>query len=63
MSGFATQAKALWARLTGKVYEADPLECPKCKAPLRVIAPIDSPPRRALRRANRVRSICLSLDV
>ncbi len=34
----AARAKAAWARLIRKVYEADPLECPKCKAPMRVIA-------------------------
>jgi hypothetical protein len=32
-----------WARLIRKVYEADPLECPKCKGPLRVIALIEDP--------------------
>ena len=26
-----------------KVYEADPLECPKCKGPMRVIALIEDP--------------------
>lgn len=40
---FATRAKAAWARLIRKVYEADPLECPKCKGPMRVIALIDDP--------------------
>ena len=39
---FAARAKATWARLMRKVYEADPLECPKCRSvksgPLRVIA-------------------------
>ena len=43
MSEFATRAKAAWARLIRKVYEADPLQCPKCKAPMRVIALIDDP--------------------
>jgi gluconolactonase len=37
-SEFAARAKAAWARLIRKVYEADPLECPKCKGPMRVIA-------------------------
>lgn len=36
-------AKAAWARLVRKVYEADPLECPKCKGPMRVIALIEDP--------------------
>jgi hypothetical protein len=43
VSGFAARAKAAWARLIRKVYEADPLECPKCKGPMRVIALIEAP--------------------
>jgi hypothetical protein len=43
LSEFATRAKATWARLIRKVYEADPLVCPKCKGPMRVIALIDDP--------------------
>ena len=39
----ATRAKATWARLIRKVYEADPLVCPKYKSPMRVIALIDDP--------------------
>ena len=35
---FAARARAAWARLIRKVYEADPLECHKCKGPMRVIA-------------------------
>jgi len=31
VSEFATRAKAAWARLIRKMYEADPLECPQCK--------------------------------
>ena len=42
-SGFASRAKATWARLIRKVYEADPLVCPKCNGPMRVIALIDDP--------------------
>ncbi|MGH8767803.1 MAG: hypothetical protein ACREVT_06410, partial [Burkholderiales bacterium] len=37
------RAKAAWARLIRKVYEADPLECPKCRGRMRVIALIDDP--------------------
>ena len=37
----ATRARASWARLIKKVYEVDPLECPKCKGPMRVIALIN----------------------
>jgi len=43
LSEFATEAKAAWARLIRKVYEADPLECPKCKGPMHVIALIEDP--------------------
>ena len=42
-SGFASRAKATRARLMRKVYEADPLICPKCKGPMRMIALIDDP--------------------
>jgi hypothetical protein len=37
----AARARSAWARLIYKVYEVDPLECPKCKGPMRVIALID----------------------
>ena len=43
MTEYALRAKAAWARLIRKVYEADPLECPKCKGPMRIIALIDDP--------------------
>jgi hypothetical protein len=43
LSEFAQRAKAAWARLIRKVYESDPLECPKCKGPMRVIALIEDP--------------------
>ncbi|MCC6610046.1 MAG: transposase [Burkholderiales bacterium] len=43
VSEFASRAKAAWARLIRKVYEADPLECPKCQGPMRLIALIDDP--------------------
>ena len=47
---FAAHARSAWARLIRKVYEADPLECPKCHGPMRIIALIDDPPvvRRTL---------------
>jgi len=42
ISEFAQRAKAAWARLIRKVYEAEPLECPKCRSvkngPMHVIA-------------------------
>ena len=43
LSEFASRAKSAWARLIRKVYEADPLECAKCKGPMRVIALIEEP--------------------
>ncbi len=43
VSEFAARARAAWARLIRKVYEADPLECQRCKGPMRVIALIDDP--------------------
>jgi hypothetical protein len=39
----ACQVSRPLSRLIRKVYEADPLECPKCKAPMCVIALIDDP--------------------
>ena len=40
---FVARARAAWARLIRKVYEADPLECPKCQGPMRVMALIEDP--------------------
>ena len=37
----AARVRSTWARLIHKVYEVDPLKCPKCKGPMRVIALID----------------------
>jgi hypothetical protein len=42
-SDLAARAKATWARLIPKVYEADPLECHKCNGRMRVIALIEDP--------------------
>lgn len=53
MSEVAARAKAAWARLIRKVYEADPFECPRCKGAMRVIALIDDP--GVIRRICRVR--------
>jgi hypothetical protein len=36
-------AKAAWAKLIRKVYEVDPLLCPKCGIQMRVIALIEDP--------------------
>ena len=35
----ARRVRSTWARLIHKVYEVDPLECPRCKGPMRVIHP------------------------
>jgi hypothetical protein len=43
VSEVVARAKAAWARLIRKVYEADPLECPKCQGPMRVIALMGDP--------------------
>jgi hypothetical protein len=43
VSEFAARAKVAWARLIRKVYAADPLACPRCKGPMRVIALTDDP--------------------
>jgi hypothetical protein len=32
-----------WARLIQKIYETDPLVCPKCKGAMRVISSIEDP--------------------
>lgn len=40
---YASRAKLAWARLISKVYEADPLVCPECQCPMRVIALIQDP--------------------
>ena len=37
----ARRVRSAWARLIHKVYEVDPLECPRCKGHMRVIALID----------------------
>ena len=50
----AVRARLTWARLIYKVYEVDPLECPKCKGPMQVIALNDDPAvvRRILKHLN-----------
>ena len=35
------RVRSTWARLIHKVYAVDPLECPRCKGPMRVIALIE----------------------
>jgi hypothetical protein len=36
-------AKRAWARLIKQVYEVDPLLCPRCAGPMRIIAFIEQP--------------------
>ncbi len=36
-------AKRAWARLIKQVYEVDPLICPRCAGPIRIIAFIEQP--------------------
>jgi len=43
LSVSAKQSRAAWARLIKKVYEADPLTCPRCHNPMKVIAVITDP--------------------
>ncbi len=38
---FSRAAKASWARLIQKVYEVDPMLCPRCGAEMRLMALID----------------------
>jgi hypothetical protein len=35
---FARRRRRSWARLIKKVYEADPLVCPRCSGPLKIIS-------------------------
>jgi hypothetical protein len=41
---FARDRKRSWARLIKKVYEADPLVCPRCSGPLKIISLIGDGP-------------------
>jgi len=43
-SSFRKQCKANWARLIRKVYEVDPLVCPKCGTVMSIISFITDPP-------------------
>jgi hypothetical protein len=40
---YASRTKAAWARLIRRVYESDPLVCPKCQGPMKPIALIEDP--------------------
>jgi len=39
----AAAATRAWARLIKQVYEVDPLVCPRCAGPMRIIAFIEQP--------------------
>ena len=41
---FASARRRSWARLIKKVYEADPLLCPRCSGPLKIISLIGDGP-------------------
>ena len=41
---FACGRRRSWARLIKKVYEADPLVCPRCSRPLKIISLIGDAP-------------------
>ena len=41
---FGHQNRSSWARLIKKVYEADPLVCPRCSGALKIISLIDDGP-------------------
>jgi len=43
LSVSAKQSRAAWARLIKKIYEADPLCCPRCHKPMKIIAVITDP--------------------
>ena len=51
---FARSRRRSWARLIKKVYEADPLVCPRCSGPLKIISLIGNGPviEKILRHLN-----------
>jgi hypothetical protein len=40
---FHKQCRSQWARLIKKIYETDPLVCPKCQGPMTIISFLDDP--------------------
>jgi hypothetical protein len=42
-SVFDRESRSTWARLIAQVYEVDPLVCPRCSAPMRILAVITEP--------------------
>ena len=41
--GFSRARRQNWARLLRKIYEVDPFTCPRCLAPMKVVALIEQP--------------------
>lgn len=39
--GVTKEYRKNWARLIQKIYEVDPLICPKCRGPMKIIAFIE----------------------
>jgi hypothetical protein len=37
------ESHSTWARLIAQVYQVDPLRCPRCSAPMRILAVITGP--------------------
>ena len=50
-------ARYRWAELLRRIYEADPLACPRCAAPMRIVAVITDPAVITLILVHRVRSL------
>ena len=50
---FTTARRASWARLLRKLFEVDPLLCPRCGDALAIVAVITEPPRPARERSQR----------
>ena len=44
LTPYQKQCRSAWARLIRKIYEVDPMLCPQCKHPMRVIAFIEDDP-------------------
>ena len=44
LTHYQKQCRSAWARLIRKIYEVEPLLCPQCKHPMRVIAFIENDP-------------------
>jgi len=54
------RASQTWAMLIKRVYEIDPLECPKCHGHMRVIAFIEPPQGAVIEKILRHCGLCLA---